>query len=143
MKNLNLNRNHLTKEEIKIKTITDSIEGKTFAELTDTDKKFLALLLRSKKNNKFTQKQKELLSNWYLLINPSQVLKLNELTLDKTNRISLISLEDERLVIPLSILTDCRKGETFSYLRDFLFNLTFIKVEMKDIKLYNEKYLDI
>lgn len=126
----------------KVKKFIESLENKTFNDLNEREQEVLAKLMRPESNSPFNSLQRQLLENWYLEVPQEQIGVMNELSLNKISKPSLIKTKDDKQYLHVSLLTNCRLGEPFDYLRDFMFDLKLVFVNYTNIYIL-EVYEDI
>ena len=101
------------------------ILNQSFASLPSATQQEIALTLRP--TGAFTDEQRELMENLYLLVGNSATLAaLNEQS--PIAQMGARETTDGRELLPVDLLTDCRPGETFAHARDWLFSLTIVEV---------------
>lgn len=115
---------------VDIEILLSRIEGIPFIKLSEEEQQTMAYIVRPDEGKPFHKAQQYLISNIYLLVDTFKSVQLSNLNKDATNVASPIILKDGRLVLPASLLSNCRPGETYGHLREFLFTLPFCKVDL-------------
>lgn len=98
----------------------------SLVELPPDEQSFMAEVLRPTAEG-FTDEQREYFENRYLLLPDDRVFELQ--SLQRSDRVaSWRQTIDGRKLLSVSLLTDCREGETWYHLRSLLGTLKFVKV---------------
>lgn len=98
-------------------------------DLTLDDHLVTIFLLKPDLNTSFSDRQRTLMEDWFLVLPQEKSSELNILNKDNVNRAEFITLTNGLQVLPVSLLTDCDNKETFRHLKEFLSSLKHVKVE--------------
>lgn len=98
-----------------------------FSEITPEQQQLLAITLRP--IGPFTDEQRALLVDWYLLVTPEQIAAANATLAPLSLGIGSRQTSDDRTVTNADLLTDCmRPGDTYQAIAPFLSTLKIIRI---------------
>ena len=103
------------------------LEGRTIASLTDTERQYLRS--RVVPAASFSEEQRNLLKDWWLLLPDDRVAEFESMNIKPNIKASWVTDLAGNKLLPADLMTDYDDGDTWGHLRPILQSLTLKKVD--------------